>query len=74
VRFVDVQTRGPYRHWRHEHVFEVVDGGTLCHDIVQYSVPGGQLVDRLFVRPDLTKIFAYRCARLRELLPATPMP
>src|SRR5207244_42295 len=27
-RFVDLQRRGPYRHWVHEHVFEEVDNGT----------------------------------------------
>ena len=42
-RFVDVQTRGPYRVWIHEHTFESRDGGTLVHDVVQYAVPGGRL-------------------------------
>jgi ligand-binding SRPBCC domain-containing protein len=69
VRFVDVQTRGPYRRWHHEHVFEDGDGGTWCHDIVHYSVPGGSLIERFFVRPDLLEIFTYRQAKLRELLP-----
>jgi ligand-binding SRPBCC domain-containing protein len=67
VRFVDVQTRGPYRRWHHQHVFEVVDGGTLCRDIVDYAVYGGSLINALFVRPDLFKIFAYRQSKLRDL-------
>jgi ligand-binding SRPBCC domain-containing protein len=70
LRFVDVQTRGPYRRWHHEHDFEAVDGGTLCRDRVEYSVMGGRVVERLLVRPDLVKIFAYRQARLRELFSA----
>jgi ligand-binding SRPBCC domain-containing protein len=60
LRFVDVQRRGPYRLWRHEHTFERRDGGTLARDHVDYRVFGGALVDRLFVRPDVRKIFAYR--------------
>ena len=45
-RFVDEQTRGPYRRWHHEHVFEAVEGGTLCRDVVDYAVLGGALVAR----------------------------
>ena len=67
VRFVDVQTRGPYLRWNHQHVFEVVDGGTLCRDIVDYAVYGGSLINALFVRPDLFKIFAYRQSKLLDL-------
>ena len=60
LRFVDRQTRGPYRRWHHEHIFESINGGTLCRDIVDYDVIGGRLVNALFVRPDLLKIFAFR--------------
>ena len=69
LRFVDEQTRGPYRRWRHEHVFEEVDGGTLCRDIVDYEVYGGSLIDALLVRPELIKIFNFRQSKLRELFP-----
>lgn len=66
-RFVDEQTRGPYRRWHHEHRFEATDGGTLCWDTVDYEVFGGRLINALFVRPDIEKIFAYRQRKLREL-------
>lgn len=66
-RFVDEQRRGPYRQWIHEHTFEVQEGGTLCRDVVRYAVFGGRLVERLFVRRDVEKIFAFRQAKLREL-------
>ena len=59
-RFVDVQRRGPYRRWVHEHRFEARDGGTLVSDHVRYAVLGGALVERLFVRRDVEAIFAYR--------------
>jgi ligand-binding SRPBCC domain-containing protein len=71
LRFVDEQTRGPYRRWHHEHVFEPADGGTLCRDDVEYEVYGGSLVNSLFVRPDLFKIFAFRQSKLRELFAET---
>jgi ligand-binding SRPBCC domain-containing protein len=59
-RFVDVQRHGPYRRWVHEHRFAERDGGTLVLDRVTYAVFGGRPVQRLFVAPDLRKIFAYR--------------
>lgn len=67
VRFVDEQLRGPYRSWRHEHVFEERGNRTRCSDTVDYAVPGGWFVDRLLIRRDLYKIFDYRQAKLREL-------
>ena len=67
-RFVDEQIRGPYRRWRHTHTFEEKNGGTLCHDQVEYAVPGGALIERLFVRRDVQRIFAYRKLALQRLL------
>lgn len=66
-RFVDEQRRGPYRLWVHEHTFAAQDGGTVARDMVRYAVPGGGLVQRLFVEPDLRRIFEYRSAALREI-------
>lgn len=67
-RFVDEQVKGPYSLWRHEHVFEEAEGGTWITDRVEYSHFGGRLVNRLLVRPDLDRIFAYRKQRTKELL------
>jgi ligand-binding SRPBCC domain-containing protein len=71
-RFVDEQLRGPYRRWIHEHTFEPCDGGTLCRDRVRYAVTGGALVDALFVRPEVRKIFDFRRRKLGELFGAGP--
>ncbi len=72
VRFVDEQLHGPYRLWRHEHLFIPERGGTRCVDLVTYAVPGGpvleRLVEKIFVRRDVERIFEYRRARLLELL------
>ncbi|HEU4334452.1 MAG TPA: SRPBCC family protein [Candidatus Eisenbacteria bacterium] len=63
--FVDEQRRGPYRTWIHTHRFTAKNGGTLVEDEVRYDVPGGALVNALFVRNDVARIFAYREAKLR---------
>jgi ligand-binding SRPBCC domain-containing protein len=68
-RFVDEQRRGPYRLWRHEHVFEPRDGGTLCRDHVQYAVPFDFLTHRWLVRPDIERIFAFRHEQLAHFFP-----
>lgn len=65
-RFVDEQRKGPYRKWRHVHSFEVSDGGTVVRDEVDYEVPGGRFINRLFVQRDLRTIFEYRTQKLLE--------
>ncbi|RIK68332.1 MAG: CDP-paratose 2-epimerase [Planctomycetota bacterium] len=67
-RFVDEQRRGPYRIWIHEHTFAPDRGGTRVRDRVQYAVPGGALVRRFLVAPQLREIFDYRARRIAELL------
>jgi len=67
-RFVDVQERGPYRLWVHEHRFLEVPGGTEIVDRVRYAVWGGALVERLFVARDLVRIFDFRKERITALL------
>lgn len=65
-QFVDEQLRGPYKLWHHTHVFEERAGGTLCTDRVRYSPRGGALMNWLFVRRDVERIFDYRRQRLVE--------
>jgi len=66
-RFVNKQRHGPYRQWIHEHTFTERDGGSEVRDFVRYSVPGGRLVDFLFVRHDARRVFEYRHSKLRDL-------
>jgi len=73
-RFVDEQRSGPYHRWIHEHQFLEHDGGTTVRDIVQYSVAGGMLVHRLFVAPDLDRIFEFRRQKVAETFRQTPGP
>ncbi len=60
TRFIDVQEKGPFASWRHEHLF--FEGRLL--DRVTYEVPlafaGGRLADLSIVRPDLLRMFAHR--------------
>jgi ligand-binding SRPBCC domain-containing protein len=72
-RFVDTQVRGPYRVWRHTHVFEDHPEGTLVRDRVSYAIPLGplgELARLLFVRRDLDRIFDYRHSAVAEALGA----
>jgi ligand-binding SRPBCC domain-containing protein len=66
-RFVDMQLRGPYRTWVHEHRFLETESGTSMIDTVNYDVLGGRLIDRFFVRPDIEKVFSYRRKKIMEL-------
>lgn len=64
--FVDEQLSGPYSFWHHTHRFEQRDGGTWLSDEVHYALPMllvgplSQLVNTLYVRPSLRRIFDYR--------------
>ena len=69
--FVDVQTKGPYKLWRHTHRFTAAGGGTRIADAVEYTLPLGplgRLAHWLQVRRDLSKIFDYREKTVRALL------
>lgn len=69
--FLDVQTSGPYRVWRHLHLFEEEAGGTRMTDVVDYAlarVPLAGLVHRRFVAPRLARIFDFRRDRVAVLL------
>ena len=62
-QFIDLQVRGPYALWHHQHRFEPADGGTICADRVIYRLPFGplgRLAHAAIVRRQLLKIFRYR--------------
>ncbi len=67
--FVDEQVRGPYSYWHHHHSFVPTDDGVLVRDRVTYRVPGGAVMNALFIRRDLEKIFQYRQESLARALP-----
>ncbi len=61
------QKQGPYLYFRHDHVFETAGAGTEIVDRVSFRSPGGRLVDRWIVQPELERIFAYREQTVRAL-------
>jgi len=68
--FVDVQTKGPYALWHHEHRFTAEGGGTRIHDLVNYRLPLGRFGNFCagwFVSRDVRKIFAYRQAAIAKI-------
>jgi len=71
-RFVDEQRKGPYKYWVHEHSFADENGRTRVGDRVRYAVPGGVIVQRLFVARDIKRIFEFRKQKLREIFQTVP--
>ncbi|MFG0273468.1 MAG: TIGR01777 family oxidoreductase [Phycisphaerales bacterium] len=68
-RFVDVQERGPFGAWRHEHRFEDAGAGACeLTDSIEYAPPGGALGRLLAgakIRRDLDRLFTWRHERTR---------
>lgn len=75
-RFVDVQARGPYRWWRHEHTFAEHDGRTVMRDRIEYQLPLGPLgrLAQPVVARQLAAIFAHRERVIAELWPERRLP
>jgi ligand-binding SRPBCC domain-containing protein len=66
-RFVDEQTRGPFRSFRHEHIFEADGAGSVMIDRVSFSAPFGVLgllVERLVLAQYMRRLVEDRGAYL----------
>ncbi len=71
LRFVDEQQSGPFRAFRHEHVFEATADGTRMTDHITFDAPFGplgDLVERLILRSYLPKLIVERNQYLRTQL------
>ena len=69
--FVDLQIKGPYVLWHHQHTFTPAAEGTVCQDRVIYKLPMGWLgrpVHHWIVRRQLLEIFRYRRRVIGERL------
>lgn len=62
-RFVDEQVRGPFKRFRHEHLFESVGGRTRMLDRIDFDAPFGPigvLAERLVLRRYLAALIKVR--------------
>jgi ligand-binding SRPBCC domain-containing protein len=69
--FEDQQVRGPFKSWRHRHLFEPIPDGTRLTDEVEFEVPGGlagRLVGQGMVMAQMEKAFAHRQEQTKRLL------
>ncbi len=61
--FIDEQVSGPMKNWVHRHEFVPENGQTKLTDAIEFSLPGGWLVNMLlggFVGDRLQAMFRYR--------------
>ncbi|MDQ1527979.1 MAG: hypothetical protein QOG18_2592 [Microbacteriaceae bacterium] len=66
-RFVDEQTRGPFRSFRHEHIFQADGDGSVMIDRVNFSTPFGvlgRLVERFVLAHYMRRLIEDRGAYL----------
>ncbi len=66
-RFVDLQLKGPYEWWHHEHRFESCKDGTRMIDEVEFRAPLHWISHPLIVKRDVRRIFDYRAQALERL-------
>jgi ligand-binding SRPBCC domain-containing protein len=62
-RFVDEQHKGPFKSFRHEHLFTPVENGTRMVDLVEFTAPFGpigRLAERLVLDRYLRHLISVR--------------
>ncbi len=69
-RFVDIQRKGPYAKWEHEHSFTAEGDSTRMRDVVIYQPPGfflAPIIDALFVGKKINEIFRFRDQEIHRI-------
>ena len=72
--FVDEMQRGAFKYWRHTHLFESRDEGTLMIDDADYASPLGllgRIVDRLLLESYMTRLLITRNDHIKRVAEAT---
>ncbi len=70
-QFIDLQIRGPYALWHHQHTFTAHERGTECTDRVIYRVPVpgiSRILHAALIRRQLLDIFRFRRTVVAERL------
>jgi ligand-binding SRPBCC domain-containing protein len=73
IFFQDIQTFGPYKKWEHTHEFIDLGDKTKMIDTVEYDLfPRflGKIINNLYVKKQIEKIFDYRYKILDSLFNA----
>lgn len=62
-KFTDIMEKGPFKEWKHQHLFLESGGGCALEDLVSYKLPFSPLSELIagkLVTSKLEKMFAYR--------------
>ena len=68
--FVDEMQRGAFKYWRHTHLFESRDEGTLMIDDADYASPLGllgRIVDQLLLESYMTRLLITRNKHIKSV-------
>lgn len=68
--FVDEMQRGAFKYWRHTHLFESLDEGTLMIDDADYASPLGllgRIVDQLLLERYMTRLLITRNNHIKRV-------
>jgi ligand-binding SRPBCC domain-containing protein len=68
--FIDIQRKGPYSLWKHQHFFKEIEGGTEMMDLVQYKAPYwiiGGIANQLYLKRKLNAVFNFRFQMVEEI-------
>ena len=61
--FEDIQISGPFRSWRHRHIVEADNSGSILRDEIEYEPPigpFGRMIAPYAIEPKLQSMFDYR--------------
>ena len=67
----DVQEKGPFLRWRHQHRIESGPCGSVLTDVVAFRflpTRAGEFLEFFLLRPGIAAMFAYRHRKTRQLL------
>ncbi len=67
--FRDDQTRGVFNYFKHDHIFEQVEGKVLMTDVFDYQSPFGilgKIADALFLKKYMTNLLTQRNKVIKE--------